>query len=185
MKVAFFGTPAYALPTLDALVEAGHEVVTVVAQPDRRSGRGRKVGSPPTIVRARELGIRTRQPRGLRSGPFPQNYGALDLDVAVVVAYGRILPQAVLDTPCLGSINGHGSLLPRWRGAAPIQHALWSGDTETGVCAMQMDAGLDTGDVLLSRSLTIGPDEQQPELALRLAALTVLAVLTYCAATIN
>ena len=172
MKVAFFGTPAYAVPTLDALVEAGHEVVTVVAQPDRRVGRGRKLQSPPTVLRARELGIRTRQPRGLRSGPFPTNYGALELDVAVVVAYGRILPRAILDVPRLGSINGHGSLLPRWRGAAPIQHALWSGDVETGVCAMQMDEGLDTGDVLLRRALPIGPDEQQPELAARLAALT-------------
>lgn len=172
MKVAFFGTPAYAVPSLDALVEAGHDVVTVVAQPDRRVGRGRKLQSPATVVRAHELGIRTRQPRGLRSGPFPTNYGALELDVAVVVAYGRILPQAILDVPKRGSINGHGSLLPAWRGAAPIQHALWNGDTETGVCAMQMDAGLDTGDVLLRRSLAIGPDEQQFELAARLASLT-------------
>lgn len=172
MKVAFFGTPAYAVPTLDALIEAGHDVVTVVAQPDKRSGRGKKLQSPPTVVRARELGIGTRQPRGVRSGPFPINYGALDLDVAVVVAYGRILPQAILDVPRLGSINGHGSLLPRWRGAGPIQWALRSGDAETGVCTMQMDAGMDTGDVLLTARTPIDPDEDSVELAERLARIT-------------
>lgn len=172
MRVAFFGTPAYAVPTLDALIQAGHDVVTVVAQPDQRRGRGKKLQSPATVQRARELGIGTRQPRGVRSGPFPKNYGALDLDVAVVVAYGRILPQAILDVPRLGSINGHGSLLPRWRGAGPIQWALRSGDAETGVCTMQMDAGLDTGDVLLTARTPIDPDEDCVELAERLSHLT-------------
>ncbi|MCP4806235.1 MAG: methionyl-tRNA formyltransferase [Proteobacteria bacterium] len=172
MRVAFFGTPAYAVPTLDALIAAGHDVVTVVAQPDKRSGRGKKLQSPPTVARARELGIKTRQPRGVRSGPFPTNYGALELDVAVVVAYGRILPQAILDVPRLGSLNGHGSLLPRWRGAGPIQWALRSGDAETGVCTMQMDAGLDTGDVLLTARTPIDPDETSIELAERLAQIT-------------
>ena len=172
MRVAFFGTPAYAVPTLDALVEAGHELVTVVAQPDKRRGRGKKLQSPPVVVRARELGIETRQPRGVRSGPFPTNYGQLQLDVAVVVAYGRILTPHLLQVPRLGCVNGHASLLPRWRGAAPIQHALLAGDTVTGVTTMQMDEGLDTGDMLLERSLEIGPEETHPQLAERLSKLT-------------
>lgn len=177
MRVAFFGTPAYAVPTLDALVSAGHDVVTVVAQPDTRSGRGKTLRSPPTVVRARELGIGTRQPRGVRSGPFPVNYGALELDVAVVVAYGRILTQHLLDVPALGCINGHASLLPRWRGAGPIQAALLAGDTVTGVTTMQMDAGLDTGDMLLERAIDIGPDETHPQLAERLSILTAQLIL--------
>ncbi len=172
MRVAFFGTPAYAVPTLDALVQAGHELVTVVAQPDQRHGRGRRLQSPPVIQRARELGLQTRQPRGVRSGPFPTNYGELVLDVAVVVAYGRILTARLLAVPRLGCVNGHGSLLPRWRGAAPIQHALLAGDAVTGVTTMQMDEGLDTGDMLLSRSLQIGADETHMQLRGRLAALT-------------
>ncbi|MCB9742272.1 MAG: methionyl-tRNA formyltransferase [Alphaproteobacteria bacterium] len=164
MRVAFFGTPAYAVPTLDALVEAGHELVTVVAQPDKPVGRGRKLQSPPVVERARALGLETRQPRAVRRGRFVDNYCALELDVAVVVAYGRILIPEVLAAPRLGSINGHGSLLPRWRGAAPIQWALLSGDARTGVTTMQMDAGLDTGDMLLKRELLIGPELQSPEL---------------------
>jgi methionyl-tRNA formyltransferase len=164
MRVAFFGTPAYAVPTLDALVQAGHEVVTVVAQPDQRHGRGRKLQSPPVVQRARELGLETRQPRGVRTGPFPTNYGQLELDVAVVVAYGRILTPHLLAVPRLGCVNGHASLLPRWRGAAPIQHAILAGDRVTGVTTMQMDEGLDTGDMLLRRELDIGPDETTAEL---------------------
>ncbi len=176
MKIAFFGTPPYAVPTLDALVEAGHEVVTVIAQPDRKVGRGRKLRSPATVVRARELGITTRQPRAIRSGPFAKNYPALDVDLAVVVAYGRILPAAILDAPRLGSINGHGSLLPRWRGAAPIEWAVISGDAETGVCSMVMEEGLDTGPVLLCRRTPIGPDETAGELRARLSVLTAEAM---------
>ncbi len=172
MKLAFFGTPPYAVPTLDALVEAGHEVVTVVAQPDRRVGRGKKLQSPATVVRARELGLDTRQPRAIRSGPFAANYPALELDLAVVVAYGRILPEAILAAPRLGSINGHGSLLPRWRGAAPIEWAVMSGDAETGVCSMVMEQGLDTGPVLLCRKTPIGADETAGALRSRLALLT-------------
>jgi methionyl-tRNA formyltransferase len=172
LKVAFFGTPAFAVPTLDALVEAGHEIVTVVAQPDRPSGRGQKLQAPPTVVWARALGIETRQPRGLRTGPFPERFCALDLDVAVVVAYGRILPEAVLAAPRLGSVNGHASLLPRWRGAAPIERAILAGDATTGVTTMQMDAGLDTGDMLLARETAIGPEETAPELRARLAGIT-------------
>ena len=172
MRVAFFGTPQYAVPTLDALIDAGHEVVTVVAQPDKRRGRGKKLQSPPVVQRARELGLETRQPRGVRSGPFPRNYGQLDLDVAVVVAYGRILTPQLLAVPRLGCINGHGSLLPAWRGAAPIQHSILSGDRVTGVTTMKMDEGLDTGPMLLTRELSIGEDETALELAPRLAQLT-------------
>ncbi len=172
MRLAFFGTPGYAVPTLDALVEAGHQVVTVVAQPDKRQGRGKKLRSPPVVERARELGLETRQPRGVRSGPFPTNYGSLDLDVAVVVAYGRILTPHLLAVPRLGCINGHGSLLPKWRGAAPIQRCIMAGERVTGVTTMLMDEGLDTGPMLLKRELTIDDDENSPELAERLSRLT-------------
>lgn len=172
MRVAFFGTPAYAVPTLDALVLAGHEVVTVVAQPDKPRGRGKKLQSPPVVQRAQELGLSTRQPRGVRSGPFPTNYGQLDLDVAVVVAYGRILTPELLAVPRLGCVNGHGSLLPAWRGAAPIQRCLMAGERVTGVTTMLMDEGLDTGPMLLRRSLDIGEDEGAHALGARLAVLT-------------
>jgi methionyl-tRNA formyltransferase len=172
MKIAFFGTPAYAVPSLNALVEAGHEVVTVVAQPNRPSGRGKRMQAPPVAIRAQELGIHLRQPRALRSGPFFENYQKLDLDLAVVIAYGRILPKALLNTPRLGSWNAHGSLLPRWRGAAPIERAVQAGDTQTGVCIMQMDEGLDTGPVLLEESISIGPEERAIELRDKLSALS-------------
>ncbi len=172
MRVAFFGTPAFAVPTLDALVEAGHDIVTVVAQPDRPSGRGQKLQAPPTVARAKALGIETRQPRGLHTGPFPERFCALDLDVAVVVAYGRILPEEVLAAPRLGCINGHASLLPRWRGAAPIERAILAGDVTTGVTTMQMDAGLDTGDMLLVRETAIAPDETGQQVRARLSDIT-------------
>jgi len=172
MRVVFMGTPDFAVPTLDALVAAGHEVVCVVAQPDRKKGRGKKLQSPPTIVRARELGLRTWQPRAVRSGPFVEWFTTeLDADVAVVVAYGRILIDKLLRAPKLGCINVHASLLPRYRGAAPIQWSLIEGETETGVCTMQMDVGLDTGDVLVRRTTPIDPDETGPELWDRLSLL--------------
>ncbi len=172
MKVVFMGTPDFAVPTLDALVAAGHEIVCVVAQPDRPKGRGKKLQSPPTVVRARELGIPTRQPRAVRRGPFVDWFTQeMDADVAVVVAYGRILIPALLAAPKRGCINVHASLLPKYRGAAPIQWSLIEGEAETGVCTMQMDAGLDTGDVLLCRKTPIGPDEVGPELWDRLSAL--------------
>ena len=172
MKIAFMGTPAYAVPTLEALVEAGHEIVTVVAQPDRPSGRGKKLQAPPVAQRAVELGLNLRQPKAVRSGRFFENFQRLDLDLAIVVAYGRILPKAILDTPRLGCWNAHGSLLPRWRGAAPIERAVQAGDTETGVCLMQMDEGLDTGDVLARQSTPIGEDERALDLRGRLAQLS-------------
>lgn len=172
MRVAFFGTPAYAVPTLDALIHAGHEVVTVIAQPDAPSGRGHKLKPPPVVVRARELGLETRQPRGIRRGLFAERFPRLQVDVGVVVAYGRILPLPILDTPTHGCINAHGSLLPRWRGAAPIERAILAGDAVTGVCTMQMDEGLDTGDVLLRREVVIDPDETGVELRARMAVVS-------------
>lgn len=172
MRVVFMGTPDFAVPTLDALIDAGHEVVCVVAQPDRKKGRGKKLQSPPTIMRARELGLRTWQPRAVRSGPFVEWFTTeMEADVAVVVAYGRILIDTLLQAPKRGCINVHASLLPKFRGAAPIQWSLIEGESETGICTMQMDVGLDTGDVLLQRTTPIDPDETGPELWSRLSTL--------------
>jgi methionyl-tRNA formyltransferase len=147
VRVIFMGTPEFAVPTLQALVDAGHEVVLVVAQPDRRSGRGKKLRSPPVAERAKELGLPLAQPKAIKSGRFPERYVGLEADVAVVLAYGRILPKRLLEAPRLGCVNVHASLLPRWRGAAPIQAAILAGDEETGVCTQQMEEGLDTGPV--------------------------------------
>ena len=172
MRVVFMGTPDFAVPTLDAIIQAGHEVVCVVAQPDRPSGRGKKLKSPPTIVRARELGLRTWQPRAVRSGPFVEWFTTeMDAEVAVVVAYGRILIPKLLVAPRRGCINVHASLLPKYRGAAPIQWALIEGEAQTGICTMQMDAGLDTGDVLLRRATPVDPNETGPELWTRLSTM--------------
>jgi methionyl-tRNA formyltransferase len=171
MRVVFFGTPAFAVPTLEALLASGHDVVGVVAQPDRPSGRGQQLTAPPTAQLARASGVPLFQPTKLRSGPFPDEIAALRPDVAVVVAYGRILPPALLAIPARGCINVHASLLPRWRGAAPIQWSVLEGDVETGVCTMQMAEGLDTGDLLLVERTPIGPDETAGELFERLAPL--------------
>jgi methionyl-tRNA formyltransferase len=169
VRIIFMGTPDFAVPVLDALVEAGHEILAVVAQPDKPRGRGKKLQSPATVLRARQLGVVTKQPRAVRSGPFVQWMIAAEADVAVVVAYGRILIPALLDAPRYGCINVHASLLPSYRGAAPIQWAVVRGEVQTGVCTMQMDAGLDTGDVLLEQRSPIGPDETAGELFERLA----------------
>ena len=147
------GTPDFAVPTLDALVEAGHEIVAVVAQPDRPKGRGQKMVSPPTVQRARTLGIETKQPRAVRRGPFVDWMMQANADVAVVVAYGRILVPALLHAPTHGCINVHASLLPKYRGAAPINWAIVRGEKMSGVATMQMAEGLDTGDVLLARQI--------------------------------
>jgi len=163
------GTPGFAVPTLDALVEAGHDVIAVVAQPDRPKGRGQKMVSPPTIERARELGIETKQPRAVRRGPFVEWMTHADADVAVVVAYGRILIPALLNAPRHGCINVHARLLPKYRGAAPINWAIVRGETESGVATMQMAEGLDTGDVLLEEATPIGENETAGELHDRLA----------------
>jgi methionyl-tRNA formyltransferase len=171
MRVVFMGTPDFAVPTLEALAEH-HEVVRVVAQPDRPAGRGKKLRSPPVAVRARELGLDVRQPKSVSRGPFAERLEALEADVAIVLAYGRILPQRVLDAPRLGCINVHASLLPRWRGAAPIQAAILAGDTVSGVCTQQMEVGLDTGPLFVSEALTLAPDETAGSLHDRLAALS-------------
>ncbi|MEC8422373.1 MAG: methionyl-tRNA formyltransferase [Myxococcota bacterium] len=172
MRILFFGTPDFAVTVLDALVESGHEIVCVVAQPDKPKGRGRKLVSPPTVQRARSLGIPTKQPRAVRRGPFVEwATRECEADVGVVVAYGRILIQELLDVPLRGCINVHASLLPKYRGAAPIQWSIIEGESETGVCTMQMDAGLDTGDVLLRRATPILDDDTGPVLWARLAEL--------------
>jgi len=181
------GTPDFAVPTLDALVDAGHEVVAVVAQPDRPKGRGQKMVSPPTIERARVLGIETKQPRAVRRGPFVDWMTQADADVAVVVAYGRILIPALLNAPRHGCINVHASLLPKYRGAAPINWAIVRGEAESGVATMQMAEGLDTGDVLLEATTPIGADETAGELHDRLSPMGAqLAVETLaCLETIS
>ncbi len=150
------GSPAFAVPTLNALVAAGHEVVAVYTQPPRAAGRGKTERGTAVALRAEELGIEVRTPRSLKGAEEQAAIAALDADVAVVAAYGLILPQAVLDAPRHGCLNVHGSLLPRWRGAAPVQRAIMAGDRVTGVTIMQMEAGLDTGPMLLMRELPIG-----------------------------
>ena len=173
MKILFWGTPAYAVPSLDALVAAGHELVGVVTQPDRRRGRGKALLPSPVKARALQLGLPVFTPERIRREPDCQRQLAdLGADLYVVVAFGQILPPEVLAQPPLGCWNGHGSLLPRWRGAGPIQWSLIEGDAETGVGIMAMEAGLDTGPVLLERSLPIGLRENAQQLAERLAALT-------------
>lgn len=169
MRVIFMGTPDFAVPTLNAIVDAGHEVIAVVAQPDRPKGRGHKMVSPPTVERARELGIPTRQPRAVRRGPFVEWMKTAQADVAVVVAYGRILVPDLLNAPRRGCINVHASLLPKYRGAAPLNWAIVHGETESGVCTMQMAEGLDTGDVLLESKIPIGPNETAGSLHDRLS----------------
>ena len=157
MRLAFMGSPDFALPSLKALIAAGHEIACVYAQPPRPAGRGKAERPCPVHGFALENGIPARTPKTLRDANEQAAFAALDLDAAITVAYGLILPQAVLDAPRLGCFNVHGSLLPRWRGAAPIQRAVLAGDTETGVTIMQVDAGLDTGPMLLAESIPIGP----------------------------
>lgn len=168
MRLAFFGTPDFAVPTLRALHAAGHEIALVVAQPDRPAGRGQKLLSPPTVVFAREHGIPIAQPTRIKTGEFPELLESLDLERAVVVAYGRILTPRLLAAPRRGCMNVHASLLPRWRGAAPIQWAILGGDDHTGVTTMNMAEGLDTGDMLLAEATAIGPEETAGELHDRL-----------------
>jgi len=170
MRVLFYGTPEFALPTLDALLTR-HQVVAVVTQPDRPSGRGQKLVAPPVKLRAEAAGIPIAQPARLRDPEWPERLGRFDSEVAVVVAFGQILPKAVLDVPARGSINVHASLLPRYRGAAPIAWAIIRGETGTGITTFQMDPGMDTGDVLLQEATPIGPDETAGELAARLSRL--------------
>jgi methionyl-tRNA formyltransferase len=171
MRVVFMGTPAFAVPSLDALAGAGHELLAVVAQPDRPAGRGQALREPATKAWARARGVPVLQPAKVRDGSLAAELGALRPDVVAVAAYGRILGRDLLELAPHGAINVHGSLLPRYRGAAPIQWAVANGERETGVSIMQMDEGLDTGDVLLQRAIAIGPDDTAEGLAPRLAAL--------------
>jgi methionyl-tRNA formyltransferase len=155
LRLAFMGTPDFAASSLRALIDAGHDVVCVYSQPPRPAGRGHQVQRSPVQVLAEDRGIPVRTPKSLRNAEAQAEFAALDLDCAVVAAYGLILPQPILDAPRMGCLNIHASLLPRWRGAAPIQRAILAGDAETGVTIMQMDAGLDTGAMLLKDSVPI------------------------------
>lgn len=164
LRIIFAGTPEFAGAHLQAILDSQHQVVAVYSQPDRPAGRGQKLISSPVKSLAIQHNIPVYQPKSLRNEEAQQELAALDADLMVVVAYGLILPQAVLDTPKLGCINVHGSILPRWRGAAPIQRAIEAGDTESGVTIMQMDAGLDTGDMLLKAFCPIHPDDTAAQL---------------------
>lgn len=156
MRLAFMGTPEFAVPSLDALVAAGHEVVAVYTQPPRPANRGKKLTPSAVQTRAEELGLPVRSPLSLRTAEAQAEFAMLELDAAVVAAYGLILPQPILDAPKYGCLNVHGSLLPRWRGAAPVQRAILAGDRTTGVMVMQMEAGLDTGPVRATTEIEIG-----------------------------
>ena len=169
MRIVFMGTPEFSVPVLNALVEAGHDIAAVYCQPPRPAGRGKKERPTPVHARALELGLPVRHPARLKAPEDQAGFADLNADVAVVVAYGLILPQPVLDAPRHGCLNIHASLLPRWRGAAPIHRAIMSGDAETGICIMQMEAGLDTGPVLLRKATPIGEAETTQELHDRLS----------------
>ncbi|SFS21493.1 methionyl-tRNA formyltransferase [Yoonia litorea] len=171
MRVIFMGTPDFSVPVLEALVDAGHEIAAVYCQPPRPAGRGKKERPSPVQQRAEALGLPVRHPVSLKDEDEQAAFAALDADVAVVVAYGLILPIPVLHAPKRGCLNIHASLLPRWRGAAPIHRAIMAGDAVTGVCIMQMEAGLDTGPVLLREALPIGAEETTGELHDRLSDL--------------
>ncbi len=177
MRIVFFGTPAFAVPSFQALRRERYQVVGVVTQPDRAQGRSRsRLVAPPIKLEAEAAGLPVLQPPRPMGDVFLANLRRLEPDLAVVVAYGHILRSDVLSTPPLGMINVHASLLPRWRGAAPIQHAIIGGDAETGVSIMQLDAGLDSGPVLHRVATPIGPDETAGELAARLAELGAAAL---------
>ncbi|MGF1704275.1 methionyl-tRNA formyltransferase [Enterovibrio baiacu] len=171
LRIVFAGTPDFAARHMAALLSSHHDVVAVYTQPDRPAGRGKKLTASPVKMLALENDIPVYQPASLKSEDAQQELAAIGADIMVVVAYGLLLPKAVLDTPRLGCINVHGSILPRWRGAAPIQRAIWAGDEETGVTIMQMDEGLDTGDMLKIATLSIDAKETSATLYERLAEL--------------
>ncbi len=178
MRIIFMGTPEFSVPVLDALVAAGHEIAAVYCQPPRPAGRGKKDRPTPVHARAVELGFEVRHPISLKAAAEQEAFAALQADIAVVVAYGLILPQAVLDAPKRGCLNIHASLLPRWRGAAPIHRAIMAGDAETGICIMQMEAGLDTGPVLLREGTPIGDEETTDQLHDRLSEMGASLIVT-------
>jgi methionyl-tRNA formyltransferase len=171
MRLVYLGTPAFAVPTLDAIVEAGHEVLAVVTQPDRPRGRGQEPAAPPVKQAAIRLGLPVFQPERVRRPEGVEYLRALHADGMVIVGYGQIIPQSIIDLVPYGIINVHGSLLPKYRGAGPIQWAILNGELRTGVTTMRIDAGLDTGDMLLKAETEIGPDENAVELGGRLAAM--------------
>lgn len=170
-RIVFFGTPAVSVPALDALARAGRTPALVVSRPARPAGRGRRLAEPPVAVRARELGLRVAQPAKVGEAAFLELLRALAPDLAVVVAFGQIFPRALLDLPRLGCLNVHFSLLPRWRGAAPVAAAIAAGDAETGVSIQRLDEGLDTGPVYAARTTPIAGEEHAGELGARLAGL--------------
>lgn len=169
MRIVFLGTPEFAVPSLEALVRAGHGVVAVYTQPDRPKGRGNQLAQSPVKSSAARLSISVHQPERIRRPENLELLRSFASDLMVVVGYGQIIPQSIIDLPKHGILNVHASLLPKYRGAAPIQWAIANGEQETGVTIMRIDAGLDTGDMLLKQSTAIGPDETAPELSARLA----------------
>jgi methionyl-tRNA formyltransferase len=170
MRIVFMGTPDFSVPILTAIIGQGYEVVAVYSQPPRPAGRrGLELTKSPVHEKAEEFGIPVFTPKSLKGTEEQDVFASLEADVAIVVAYGLLLPQAILDAPRLGCYNGHASLLPRWRGAAPIQRAIMSGDTETGMMIMKMDAGLDTGPVAMAEKVAITPDMTAGELHDRLS----------------
>jgi methionyl-tRNA formyltransferase len=176
MKIVFMGTPDFSVPILNALA-AQHDILAVYTQPPRPAGRGKDLRPTPVHAAAERLGLPVRHPASLKSPEDQAAFAALNADVAVVVAYGLILPQAILDAPRHGCLNIHASLLPRWRGAAPIHRAIMAGDAETGICIMQMEAGLDTGPVLLRQSTQIGPEDTTQDLHDRLSQMGASLIL--------
>jgi methionyl-tRNA formyltransferase len=177
MRLVFMGTPEFSVPVLEALVGAGHDVAAVYCQPPRPAGRGKKDRPSPVQARAEALGLTVRHPTSLKTADQQAEFAAFGADIAVVVAYGLILPLAVLSAPQLGCLNIHASLLPRWRGAAPIHRAIMAGDTKTGVCIMQMEQGLDTGPVLLRKEIAIAPGDTTQALHDRLSILGAVTIL--------
>jgi len=164
LKIIFMGTPDFSVPALQALLEAGHDVVAVYSQPPRKAGRGMELRKTPVHICAEAAGIEVFTPARLKDEDEQKKFANLNADIAVVVAYGLILPKVILDAPRLGCINIHASLLPRWRGAAPIQRAIMAGDAKTGITIMQMDEGLDTGNMLAQSTMEISPDMTAGEL---------------------
>jgi methionyl-tRNA formyltransferase len=171
MRLIFLGTPAFAVPALERIVEAGHSVLSVVTQPDRPRGRGQNAAASPVKQAALRLNLPVYQPERVRRPESVEFLRALPVDAMVVVGYGQIIPQSIIDMAPLGIINVHGSLLPQYRGAGPIQWAILNGETRTGVTTMRIDAGLDTGDMLLQAETEIGPEEDAIELGQRLAVM--------------
>ena len=169
LRIVFMGTPFFAVPTLQALLDGPDEVVTVVCQPDRKQGRGRKFCPPPVKKLAMEADLPILQPSNIRDDAFFEEMSSIAPDLLVVAAYGKILPERLLTLPRFGALNVHGSLLPKYRGAAPIQQALIEGETETGITIMQMDAGMDSGDILLQSPLPITEEDTAGTLFNKLA----------------